>query len=136
MNDRKATHIHDDLHARCLVLDDGSKRLALVVCDSCMLDRELLDAAKAEIAKRGVVDADQILISATHTHSAPSSVGGFQSDPEPGSREFLQSRIVDGGIRAANNLEPAKVASAVGSEPGQVFNRRWYRKPGTVLADP
>ncbi len=136
MSDRKATHIHDDLHARCLVLDDGSKRLAFVVCDSCMLDRELLDAAKAEIAKRGVVDADQILISATHTHSAPTSVGVFQSDPEPEYREFLQSRIVDGVIRAANNLEPAKVASAVGSEPGQVFNRRWYMKPGTVLADP
>lgn len=26
-------HFHDELHARCLVLDDGEKRLALVVCD-------------------------------------------------------------------------------------------------------
>src|SRR5438067_917926 len=25
--------IHDELHARCLVLDDGKKRVALVVCD-------------------------------------------------------------------------------------------------------
>lgn len=28
-----AEHIHDELHARCLVLDDGQTRLALVVCD-------------------------------------------------------------------------------------------------------
>jgi neutral ceramidase len=28
-----STHVHDPLQARCLVLDDGSVRLALVVCD-------------------------------------------------------------------------------------------------------
>ena len=26
-----ATHVHDELHARCLVLDDGATKLALVV---------------------------------------------------------------------------------------------------------
>ena len=136
MTDRKATHIHDELHARCLVLDDGRTRLAFVVCDSCMIDRELMDAAKAQLAQQGVIDADRILISATHTHSAPTSVGVFQSDPEPEYREFLQRRIVDGVIRAVNNLEPAKLAWAVGQEPGQVFNRRWYMKPGTIPTDP
>ena len=44
-NDRVARHIHDELHARCLVLDDGRTRLAIVVCDSCMIPRELADAA-------------------------------------------------------------------------------------------
>jgi hypothetical protein len=33
MSDRRAQHIHDELHARCLVLDDGQTRIALVVCD-------------------------------------------------------------------------------------------------------
>src|SRR5438132_173782 len=35
--DRRAAYIHDELHARCLVLDDGRTRLAIVVCDLCML---------------------------------------------------------------------------------------------------
>ena len=61
MGDRTANHVHDELHARCLVLDDGQTRLAIVVCDSCMLDRELLDAAKASLAGQGVVDAERIL---------------------------------------------------------------------------
>ena len=26
--------VHDELHARCLVLDDGSTKLAIVVCDN------------------------------------------------------------------------------------------------------
>jgi neutral ceramidase len=34
-----ATYIHDELHARCLVLDDGVSRLAIVVVDSLGIPR-------------------------------------------------------------------------------------------------
>ena len=51
MADRQATKAHDHLHARCLVLDDGTTRIALVVCDSCMIPREVTDAAKQLAAK-------------------------------------------------------------------------------------
>src|SRR5512133_2437668 len=46
-SERKAERSHDELHARSLVLDDGTNRLAIVVCDSCMLPRDLIDRAKA-----------------------------------------------------------------------------------------
>ena len=32
-------HVHDELHARCLVLDDGKTKLAFVVCDLLGLHR-------------------------------------------------------------------------------------------------
>ena len=35
------THIHDELQARCLVLDDGKTKLALVVCDLLGLHRSV-----------------------------------------------------------------------------------------------
>ena len=35
-----------------------------------------------------------------------------------------------------NNLQPAKVGWGVGSEPTQVFNRRWKMKEGVKLVDP
>src|SRR3954468_3473224 len=38
--DRMVASVHDRLHARCLVLDDGTTRLAIVICDSCMISRE------------------------------------------------------------------------------------------------
>ena len=41
-----ATHIHDELHVRCLVLDDGSSRVALVVCDLLGLHRCVSDEAQ------------------------------------------------------------------------------------------
>ena len=41
-----ATHVHDELHARCLVLDDGEAKLALVVCDLRHISAEVAAGAK------------------------------------------------------------------------------------------
>ena len=43
-----ATYIHDELHARCLVIDDGTSRLAIVVVDSLGIPRYVIDAAKKQ----------------------------------------------------------------------------------------
>ncbi|MCZ7638180.1 MAG: hypothetical protein M5U12_20345 [Verrucomicrobia bacterium] len=42
----RALHVHDDLFAKALVLDDGQTRLAWVVVDTCLVDREVFDIAK------------------------------------------------------------------------------------------
>jgi hypothetical protein len=45
--DRTSSVILDNLFSRALVLDDGNERIAIVVVDSCMIPRDLLDKAKA-----------------------------------------------------------------------------------------
>lgn len=136
MADRQATSANDPLHARCLVLDDGTTKVALVVVDSCMLPRELIDAAKSLAEKKTGIPAGNILVSATHTHTAPTSTGVFQSDPDEGYVKFLTQKIADGIATAHANLVPAKVGWGVAAEPNQVFNRRWKMKAGVVNADP
>ncbi|HOA51622.1 MAG TPA: hypothetical protein PKI05_05155, partial [Thermogutta sp.] len=42
-------YIHDELYARCLVLDDGSTQLAIVIVDNLGLAREVCDRAKQSI---------------------------------------------------------------------------------------
>ena len=135
-NDRVAKHIHDELHARCLVLNDGQTRLALVVCDSCMIPRELTDAAKGLIEQRTGIPSANVLISATHTHTAPTCVSLLQSEADADYANFLVGRIADGVQRAVNQVAPAKIAWGVGQEPNQVFNRRWRMKPGAIPANP
>lgn len=135
-NDRTAKHIHDELHARCLVLDDGQTRLAIVVCDNCLIPRDLMDAAKQLIHARTGLAPDHVLISATHTHTAPTCLAAFQSDPDPNYTAFLTRRIADGVARAINNLAPARIAWGSGQMPDQVFNRRWRMKPGTIPPNP
>jgi neutral ceramidase len=136
MSDRRATHIHDELHARCLVLDDGTSRLAFVLIDSCVIPREIFDAAKRIIQDETKLPADHVLMAATHTHYAPTVATVFQSSADEAYKAFLIRRIADGVRRAINNLATARIGWAVGSEPNQVFNRRWYLKPGTMPENP
>ena len=131
-----ALHVHDELHARCLVLDNGQNKLAIVVCDSCMIPQAILDKAKHLAHGFCGIPLAQMLISATHSHSTPAVAGVFQSDPEPEYAEFLAVRISDGIRRAANNLAPARIGWGTGREATQVNNRRWKLKDDVKLVDP
>ncbi len=136
MSDNPAKSIHDELHARAIVLDDGRTRLAFVVVDSCMIEREVIKAAKARIQERSQIPADHVVISATHTHSAATAGSVFQSEPDEQYLRFLALRIADSVERAVLNLAPAKIGWGMGKNSDQVFNRRWKKKPGTIPADP
>jgi hypothetical protein len=133
MTDRQAKGAHDRLHARALVLDDGTTRIAVVVCDSCMIPREITDAAKALAQKATGIPPEHILISATHTHSAPTLRGAFQSEPNEDYIKELSGMIAAGIAKANDRLAAARIGWAVGHDPTQVFNRRWKVKPGSTL---
>src|SRR5688572_9194576 len=66
--EQTGTAARDRLHARALVLDDGTTRLAVVVVDSCMMPREFLDKTKELVRGETQLPTDRQLISATHTH--------------------------------------------------------------------
>ncbi len=136
MSDRRAAHVHDELHARCLVLDNGRTRLAIVLIDSCLIQRPVMDRAKALTAKATNIPTDHMLMAATHTHYAPTVTRVFQSDPDEAYIDFLVRRVADGVKRAITNLAPARIGWTVGTEPDQVFNRRWHLKPGTMPENP
>jgi neutral ceramidase len=135
MHDHKGTNLHDPLHARAIVLDDGTTRLAIVVADSCMIYREIFDGAKKLVHEKTGFAPENILMSATHTHSAPASASVFQTDADKDYQRFLTLRLADAVCQAINHLEPAKIGWAVGSEPRHVSNRRWKMKPGVINKD-
>ncbi|MBM3859280.1 MAG: hypothetical protein FJ395_06480 [Verrucomicrobia bacterium] len=131
-------HIHDPLYARCLVLDNGETRLAFVVCDLIGLSHFLCDEVRRVVEEETKLPAGNILISGTHTHSACSALGDrFATEPDLDDyQKFVARRIADVARCAINNLAPARIGWAVGSEPRHVFNRRWFMKPGTVPPNP
>ncbi len=138
-----ATHIHDQLSARSLVLDDGARKLVFVICDNVSINREVFDAAKRALQAKTGIPADHILMSSTHTHSGTSAGGEGDKrrewrphEPLDEYQQFLANRIVDGVRVALNNLEPARIGWGKGSVPQHVFNRRWKMKPGTPTKNP
>jgi hypothetical protein len=135
MTDHQGASAHDQLHARALVLDDGRTRLAIVVADSCMIYREVFDAAKKLVHERTGLPVGNMLMSATHTHSGGACASVFQSDADPEYQRFVSLRLADAVQQAIHHLAPAQIGWGVGHEPRHVFNRRWRMKPGVVIQD-
>jgi len=136
MQDRVPQHVHDELLARALVLDDGQTRLALVTVDSCVVPRQILDAAKKLVHQHSRLPIENMLMSATHTHTAGTATPVFQSEADAEYQLFLTRKIADAVRMALNNLAPARVGWGVGAVPQHVFNRRWKMKPGTIPPNP
>jgi neutral ceramidase len=136
MRDQRATVIHDPLHARCLVLDDGRSRLAFAVVDSCMLPREVTEEARRRVQAECGIPGDRLLISATHSHSTGTCTGVFQSEPDLSYPAQVTRGIVEGVRRAVARLAPARVGWGSGQAPEDVFNRRFHMKPGSVAQNP
>ncbi len=131
----EAKNIHDELHARSLVLDDGDSKIAFIICDNIGLARKVCDAAKQEIQERTGIPTDHILIAGTHTHSATSAEGegpkrrGWSpAEPLDRYQDMLATRIADAVDMAIYRLEPAKIGWGSVNIPEHVFNRRWHMK--------
>jgi len=141
---RAATGVHNDLFATAIVLDDGANRAAIVACDLVSLPASIVDQARALAFQRTGIPGDHIMISATHTHTGPSLAGqGFRSNFEGETRRIaeqytaaLATRIADSIERASRAMVPARVSTALGSEPGLAYNRRYHMADGTVGWNP
>jgi len=57
----RAGKVRDRLYARCLVPEAGSERVAIVVVDTLMMPRSLLDAVKASAAKTTGIKPDRMI---------------------------------------------------------------------------
>ncbi|MDZ7619439.1 MAG: hypothetical protein U1E05_20765, partial [Patescibacteria group bacterium] len=133
---RYAEQVLDPLHARCLVLDDGAGQLAIVVVDSCVMDRALIDEAKQKAHKLTGIPTSRMFVSATHTHSAPAVVGALGTEPDERYRAWLPGKIAEGIQKARRNLAPAEVGWAVEGLPGLPQSRRWIARPDRIKVDP
>lgn len=131
------THVHDELYARCLALDNGETTLIFVVCDSCMIPRSMFDEAKRIVHEATGVPLENMLLSTTHTHSATAADWCHLTGiPNSEYQRFVTRRMADGMRRALNNLEPARIGWGVGLEPRHVFNRRWFVKETAQMTNP
>ena len=136
MTSRSVDKINTRVHARVVALADDREQLVLVVVDSCMMGRDLLDETKALASERTGIPADRMTISATHAHSAPSSMGCLGTDPDPNYVPFLREKIIEAIVEAQAALEPAQIGFAKTNAADYTALRRWIRRPDRVAEDP
>ena len=131
---RTVDNVGTRLNARALVLDDGTTRIAIVVVDSCMTPRPLLDEIKQLASERSGIQPDRMLISATHTHSAPSIMFNMVA-ADPTYVPYLRLKVAEAIIKAAGNLQPARAGWGSVQAPKFTALRRWIYRPDRIAND-
>ena len=118
---RPSTEKRGDLTARVMVLERGNTRIAIVGLDNLGWSSALGDKSRKLI--KGI-PPENILIGATHTHSAPDAYG-FPDDQGKSKADlkyldWCVRQIADAVNEAVRNLEPASLKIAVGEANGKI----------------
>jgi hypothetical protein len=122
--------VHDDLHARALVLEAGGERAALVSLELLYPTPELVKAVREEAEGKAGVPADSVLVAAVHTHSGPSVFGLDPCLERSYLDEYwslLPGLAASAVVEAARRLAQASVRFGRGRLDGWTVNRR---RPG------
>ncbi|MEI6502181.1 MAG: hypothetical protein WCP21_14290, partial [Armatimonadota bacterium] len=95
-NLRLATRIHDPLTLTALALESEGDHAIIVSLDSCGVDVEVLAGTRAALAERlPQVDPRKLIVSATHTHTAPFGGDSLGLQKDADYEEAIRARYPD-----------------------------------------
>jgi hypothetical protein len=126
-----STGVHDDLHARALVIEgEDATSVVLMTVSVINVGRKNMEEIRAGIHQQTGIPENNIVISSTHTHSGP-DIGGAGEEY----RKLLVERCISSGVKAWNNRLPGRVGvgSAEVLELGRNDRRMGY---GGLHPDP
>lgn len=113
--------VHDDLHARALVLDDGATQAAIVACDLIGIDRRMTARVRELAAEATGIPGNHLMVAATHTHQGPEVL---RAGRDEGIFD-MTSRLIAGAVAAAHRQRrPAILKAGRGTVDTVSQNRR------------
>ncbi len=123
-----------ELRAVATVIEQpGSGKFAIVACDVIVLTREMVDRCAAEIEKSCGIEPAHLLVNATHTHHAPSTVRIHGTQPEPEFVRTLEAGIVKSVEEAnAHLVDNCRFSFCLLEEPGIGQNSRLLLADGMI----
>jgi hypothetical protein len=131
-----AEKVHDPLYARAIVLRNDQISIAMVVVDNLGVDPDAIEAAKQLAAKQTNLLTHRIMVSSTHTHTAPPTGITTAGTTAAQYREIMINGIAESIVQAHKNLRAVEFGFNVKPLAEEVFNRRWYLKPGKMPLNP
>ncbi|MEM7699296.1 MAG: hypothetical protein AAF236_12940 [Verrucomicrobiota bacterium] len=130
----KSNYVHDPFHVRSIAFQNGEGRALFTLLDALGVSREETDEVKEKVSEATGWPVESMSISATHTHTAPKT-----ERETPGSQAYREKRyagMIESMTAAINRLAPAQVGFGSSDLPEEVYNRRWFLKPGTMPLNP
>lgn len=131
--DQVSTSVHDPLHVTALALSSGTSTAVMVTVAAGDMQTEYTTSLRESASRASGVPMENILVSATHTHSAPNVAGmeGWGGIDEPYAENILRPRLVEAVLEAVEHLEPVTVGYGT-TESYVGVNRRQQMRDGTI----
>ncbi len=137
LSPRVCGRIRDDLEANFLYLSDGQEAVLLASLDLLALETAYAAEVREAIAARTGVPARGVILTCTHTHDGPDTMGLLHDvAPNAAYLERLRGWLVDAAADAVEGARPARVGWAAGhAHIG--YNRRvtWSDGSHTMYGD-
>ena len=132
---RMSNKIKDPLYATCIALTDSSDNTVLLfTVDLTNAYTEVMDTARLQISQRTGIPVDAIMVSCTHTHSAPDLLN--ENEPSiPRYIEAFSGWMVEAAVAALEDRAPAKVYTASTATKNLNFVRRYLLSNGSYAGD-
>lgn len=94
--------IHTPVKSKCLVISDGDQKVCIISNDLLELWVSTADLLREEIARESGLDAGNIFIHCTHTHSGPAVDGEFTEEGMPNHQYAMEAKraIVRNAVEA------------------------------------
>jgi hypothetical protein len=134
--------VHDDLHAKAIVIEGDGGKVALVALDLVNIPRHFVEDARSRIEKETGIPGSRVMISATHSHTGPelgSRLKGIDAATEDLAQSYyktLPGKIAESVRLANSSLGPVTISAGVGREVGVSFIRRYFMTDGSVGWNP
>ena len=130
-HDRVSERVRDDLFARCVVIESHGRRVALVSCDLLCVTKDVCGAAREMIEAEAGIAPEDVLFTATHTHTGPELREDQVASVRQEWLDALPRRVADAVKRAAEGLFDAHLRLGRVEVEGYSFNRLFRLKDGT-----
>lgn len=131
--DLASESVHDNLSLTALALSQGDEACIMLTVENGDIQTELCDKTRRAIAEYCTIPFENVIISATHTHSAPNLsgvVGWGDLNSDYYNNVFLPA-ILKASKSAMGNLAPAEIAIGV-TESLVGINRRQQHPNGEI----
>lgn len=131
----------DSLKAKAIVFRDVESQAALVVCDLIGIATDLSKAIRQSAAEKTGIPASNIVVAATHSHTAPDYMKELylylgKENQSPLRTAYITKLIngpVEAIVKAHSAAKPASLESGSAmEEPTVSFNRRSVMRDGSV----
>lgn len=127
--ERLSKGVDTELFTSALFLDDGVCRQLIIGNDLLFVSKDQVACLRGRLAPLTGVPEANILISSTHTHSAPVSRRKYprppgDPTPDPAYVDWMLDRIVQNAAAACAAAQPAEIAHALADSSQVGGNRR------------